>query len=74
MHAVKARILTKLMFHAHVVTPDAHFARTLNQVYMRVLRRIVDKVRFGPGQGTDLQVRQSLGAASIDCLAMQARL
>ncbi|CAK0880854.1 unnamed protein product [Prorocentrum cordatum] len=74
MHAVKARILTKLMFHAHVVTPDAHFARTLNQVYMRVLRRIVDKVRFGPGQGTDLQVRQSLGAASVDCLAMQARL
>ncbi|CAK0793594.1 unnamed protein product [Prorocentrum cordatum] len=56
MHAVKARILTKLMFHARVVTPDAHFARTLNQVYMRVPRRIVDKVRFGPGQGQWLDV------------------
>ncbi|CAK0837731.1 unnamed protein product [Prorocentrum cordatum] len=63
MHAVKARILTKLMFHARVVTPDAHFARTLNQVYMRVLRRIVDKVRFGPGQGTDLQSLDSADRA-----------
>eukprot|EP00973_Karenia_brevis_P083234 11540318-Karenia_brevis.AAC.1 len=49
--------------------------RKLNGPYMRALRRIYGKPRFGDQGGpTDLQIRMSLGQPSIDCLRLKRRL
>ena len=41
---------------------------------MRVLRKIADCSRFGSGCASDLEVRQMLGAPSIECLLLRRRL
>jgi len=64
---------SRLMFNAHIVVPSAKYIRTLNPVYMRVLRRICDNCRFGHSEN-DLLVRQSADVPSVDCLLLRARL
>ena len=67
-------ILSKLLFNSHVQVLSAREVAVLNAVYMRVLRRIADAVRAGPGCGTDRAVREKLGYPSIDCVLQRRRL
>ena len=67
-------VLSRLLFNAHVVVPTAKYSKTLNSVYMRVLRRISDDCSFGEKTIRDIDVRKKLQAPSIDCLLMRGRL
>ena len=42
-------ILSKLLFNSHVRVLRAREVAFLNNLFLRVLRRIADAMRFGPG-------------------------
>eukprot|EP00973_Karenia_brevis_P017885 2456427-Karenia_brevis.AAC.1 len=46
----------------------------LNGMYMRVLRKISGQIRSGEHGPTDREVRESMGAPSIDCIMRRQRL
>ena len=68
---VMSRLLQNV--HTWVMSPKA--LAQLNGVYMRVLRRIADRVRFDAScDSKDLEVRQMLSQPSNDCLVQRKRL
>ena len=69
-------VMSRLIFNAHVVVPNARYLRVLNGVYMRALRCIAGLCRYGSEleKVSDLEVRGRLGAPSIDCILTKARL
>ena len=68
-------IVSKLVYNVHVwpvlLGPSR---RLLNNVYMRLWRRIADRARFKAGSSSDVEVRRSLGVVSLDCLVRKRRL
>ena len=58
----------------HLWTEDTKALRSLNVMFMRVLRRIAGEPRFERCAHTDVQIRSSLGFVSIDCWLSRARL
>ena len=71
---MRSLIESKLFFNIHVTVVSARSLKALNTAYMRVVRRIVDHVRFGPSEVTDLQARMLLGVPSVDCILCRGRL
>jgi hypothetical protein len=67
-------ILSKLLFNNHVRVLSVREVAFLNTLFMRVLRRVADAMRFGPGCGSDRAVRERLGYPSIDCVLQRRRL
>lgn len=67
-------VLSRLLFNARVVVPSARYLRTLNAVYMRVLRRIAGHCSFGEKTISDIEVRRQLQMPSLDCFLVRARL
>ena len=67
-------VLSTLLFNAHVRVLTGRELSILNAVYMRVLRRITDKVRFDSDTISDYRVRCLACQPSIDCLLQRARL
>ena len=74
LHFVQSLILSRLFFNAHIVVPSARYVEILNRAYMRVLRRICDKVNYDGTAGSDLQVRSQACQPSVDCLLQRLRL
>ena len=67
-------VVSVLTYNVHVWSTFAGAARRhLNHVYMRLWRRICDVPRYGRTRLTDLQVRQYVGAPSIDCYVRKRR-
>ena len=68
-------IVSKLVYNVHVwpvlIGPSR---RLLNNVYMRLWRRIANRPRFKAGGFSDVEVRRSLGVVSLDCLIRKRRL
>ena len=48
--------------------------RVLNTVYMRVVRRICDRVNFDGTAGSDIHARGHAVMVSLDCILLQKRL
>ena len=71
---LESLVLSRLLFNAHIRVPSVGFIRILNQVYMRVVRRISNKMRFDKTAITDRAVRALASQPSIDCLLMRKRL
>ena len=73
---LRSMVLSKQHFNVQLMIPTAKDIRKLNATYMRGLRRIADELRFDSNENgkTDLQVRQQLGAPSIDCILLVARM
>jgi hypothetical protein len=71
MHSL---IMSRLLFHAHLMMPYPKQLKILNQTYMRVVRRIAGCSRFNAEAESDVNVRKTLGVPSVDCLIQQARL
>lgn len=67
-------ILSRLLYGAHTVVPKPKFVKTLQSVYMRVLRRKYGEVRHCRTQHTDLELRTMMQQPSIDCLLMRTRM
>ena len=74
LYLLQSLILSRLCNGAHVVVPTTGYIRTLQTMYMRVLRRIFGESRYQRTQHTDLEVRRKMQQPSIDCLLMRARL
>ena len=75
MAFLRSLVLSRLTFNLHICVLSQSDFKKLAAVYMRVLRRIADQVRFSPeNELCDLQVREQLKAPSFDCLLMVARL
>jgi len=75
LHFMNSLVLSRLLHNVHtwVVHPKA--LGQLNNVYMRVLRRIADRLRYDETcESSDLEVRTMLSQASIDCLLQKQRL
>ena len=66
-------VLSRLLFNAHIVVPTLPYLKSLNAVYMRVVRRIANRCRFEKTQ-SDLQVRVMFKLLSIECVLMRAGL
>lgn len=67
-------VFSRLFYHAQLVVPTVSYMRALNNVYMRVMRRIADKMRFSADAMSDLNVRTSLRVPSVDCRLLKMRL
>ena len=67
-------VLSRVLFHIHVLVPTHRHMQVINAVYMRVARRIAGKSRYDADTESDYTVRQMLGIPSLDCLVQQARL
>ena len=68
-------ILSRLLHNVHTWVVSPKPLKTLNIVYMRVLRRIANQQRFNDQcEHSDVEVRQSLAQPSIDCLLQRKRL
>jgi len=70
-------VFSRLLFDTQIWVVDraSHGIRTMNNLYMRVLRKIIDCSRFDSScELTDEQVRRSVGVPSTDCLLMRRRL
>ena len=67
-------ILSKLLFNSHVRVLAAKEVSFLNTLFMRVLRRVADASRYGPGCDSDKSVREMTGYPSIDCIIQRRRL
>ena len=65
--------MSRLLFNLHVVVPTQRFVKTLNLVYMRVLRRMAGCMRYGPNE-SDYKVRRKRKMPSIECVLARARL
>lgn len=67
--------MSRLLFNVHVLVLETKALAALNQVYMRMLRRIGGAMRFSADCGeNDLQVRQRMKQASLDCILLRKRL
>ena len=72
MHAL---VLSRLLYQVYLWDDKPKPFRILNNVYMRVLRRIANMCRFDSEcKYTDLHVREQLMQPSMDCLVSRARL
>ena len=58
----------------HTLVQNPRYIRTLNAVYMRVARRIVDMPLFYDSSVSDLEVRKLAKMSSLDCWLVTARL
>ena len=67
-------VLSRLLFNVHILVPTPKLLASLNQVYMRVVRRIMNMSRYSAGCESDLAVRRVANAPSIDCIISKARL
>ena len=65
---------SRLFFNTAVVVPSVVYIRILNRAYMRLHRRINDKVNFDGTAGSDLSVRESHRVMSVDCYLVRKRL
>ena len=71
----RSLIMSRLTYNLHIFVLSHRDLKRLNSVYMRGMRRICGDSRFSKEvQFNDLQVRQKLHVASLDCLLMGARL
>lgn len=72
----KSLVFSRLFYNVCTWAIDSKFTiRTLNRVYMQVLRRIIDNSRFGaPGTLSDIRVRRLLRQPSVECALARARL
>ena len=66
-------VMSRLPFNLHIIVPTPRFIKTINFVYMRVLRRIAGCIRFKRCE-SDLEVRRRLKVPSMECLLARARL
>ena len=71
MQFVDTLLLTRLLYNSHTWVLKPGETKKLNSTYMRVLRRIVQDCRHGPCVHSDLQVRRSLNAPSIECFVFK---
>ena len=67
-------ILSKLLFNAHLRVFKTKELRVLNALYMRVVRRIGDNVRFDHTACSDVKARQQVEMLSLDCILLHRRL
>ena len=79
LRLLSSLILSRLLYNVatwSVLTQSAY--NKLNSVYMRVLRRIADRMKYSAesahSSGSDAYVRTLLGAPSLQCLIVQRRL
>ena len=70
----RSLVLSRLLFHTHLRVFTGRELKIINAAYMRLVRRLADKVRFESGSGTDIAARMSIAWPSIDCLIMRQRL
>ena len=68
-----ALVMSRLLFNVHIIVPTPRFIKTVNFVYMRVLRRTAGCMRFKRCE-SDLEVRRRLKVPSMECLLARARL
>ena len=74
LHFLRSLILSRLLHNTQTWVPNATVVGKLNDVYMTVLRRIVNEPRFKHCDHSDRQVREQLGEPSSDCLLARRRL
>ena len=67
-------VLSRMLFNAHVAVLHVSHLTLFNGAYMRVLRRITNKMRFERCDMTDHAIRKSLNAPSVDCIIQRNRL
>jgi hypothetical protein len=69
-------VFSRLFYNVCTWAAESKFTvRTLNRVYMQVLRRISDHSRFGaPGTLSDIRVRRLLRQPSVECILAKASL
>ena len=67
-------ILSRATFNAHIRALKPRDLAVLNGVYMRVVRRIGDNVRFDGTACNDLAARRAVAMQSIDCMLLKKRL
>lgn len=67
-------VSSRQFLNAHVRCLRPREQTVLNNVYMRVVRRIADAVGFDGEQVSDKKVRRASGTISADCLLLQNRL
>ena len=67
-------MLLRLLYNTQTWVLQQNALRKINDVYMRVLRRILGKPRYKGGQCSDVSVRNQLQQPSIDCLLIRRRL
>ena len=65
-------VLSRLLFNSHILVPTLRYVKTVNFVYMRVLRRIGDC--SSEQRESDLAVRWRLKMPSIECILIRMRL
>lgn len=66
-------VMSRLLFNVHIIVPTPRYIKTINSVYMRILRRIGNSMRFQRCE-KDIEVRRRLKAPSIECVLARARL
>ena len=73
---LKTLVMSKQNFNVHLMIPSAKDIKKLNSTYMRGLRRIAGEMRYDNNDKgkSDLQVRWQMGAPSIDCILLTARV
>ena len=69
---LRSLVHSRLLFNAHVRTPDMRWLRVLNATYMRGLRRISGDCRF-EHTIPDVEVRRKLQMPSFDCVLVRKR-
>ena len=76
MSFLHSLVLSRQHFNAHIAILKSKDLRVLNSTYMRVLRRISGQMLYSSSADnqTDIQVRRRMGAPSVDCMLMAARL
>ena len=75
LHYLSSLILSRLLQNVHTWVVSPQSLQILNAVYMRVLRRIADKLRYDSScECSDAEVRRILSQPSIDCLVQRKRL
>ena len=67
-------VLSALLHNCKVRVLKASELSIINAVYMKVLRRLAHQARYATGGMTDFQVRELLGAPSIDCVMLRQRV
>ena len=74
-HFMDSLIMSRLLYCVHNLTVSPKAIGKLNNVYMRVMRKISGHCRFSVSDNiSDLQVRELCAKPSIDCLLVRARL
>ena len=75
MFFCRALVLSRLLYNVVTWTMTVTALGKLNTAYMRVVRRIAGECRFSAStELSDLQVREKVNAASIDCIVFVKRL